>query len=107
MNSRTFKFGNEAFSTKILEFMAMGVPVIVSDTKVDRYYFNDSVVRFFRGGDDEDLARCMLDLIGNKAERKQLADNASRFVERIDWNAKQGEYLDLVDSLAAVGPQNG
>jgi len=104
---RKDSFGNEAFSTKILEFMAMGVPVIVSDTKVDRYYFNDSVVRFFRGGDDEDLARCMLDLIGNKAERKQLADNASRFVERIDWNAKQGEYLDLVDSLAAVGPQNG
>jgi len=104
---RKDSFGNEAFSTKILEFMAMGVPVIVSDTKVDRYYFNDSVVRFFRGGDDEDLARCMLELIGNKAERKQLADNASRFVERIDWNAKQGEYLDLVDSLAAVGPQNG
>jgi glycosyltransferase involved in cell wall biosynthesis len=104
---RKDSFGNEAFSTKILEFMAMGVPVIVSDTKVDRYYFNDSVVRFFRGGDDEDLARCMLDLILNQAERKQLAQNASRFVEQIDWNAKQGEYLDLVDTLAAVGPQNG
>jgi len=37
-------FGNEAFSTKILEFMAMGVPVIVSDTQIDRYYFDDSVV---------------------------------------------------------------
>jgi glycosyltransferase involved in cell wall biosynthesis len=104
---RKDSFGNEAFSTKILEFMAMGVPVIVSDTKVDRYYFNDSVVRFFRGGDDEDLARCMLDLILNQAERKQLAQNASRFVEQIDWNAKQGEYLDLVDTLAAVGPRNG
>ena len=29
-------FGDEAFSTKIMEFMAMGVPVIVSDTRVDR-----------------------------------------------------------------------
>src|SRR4029434_8163473 len=102
---RKDSFGNEAFSTKILEFMAMGVPVIVSDTKVDRYYFNDSVVRFFRGGDDEDLARSMLDLISNQDQRRQLADNASRFVEQIDWNAKRGEYIDLVDNLAARGTQ--
>jgi len=40
-------FANEAFSTKILEFMAMGIPVIVSDTKIDKYYFDDSVLRFF------------------------------------------------------------
>jgi len=100
---RKDSFGNEAFSTKILEFMALGVPVIVSDTKVDRYYFNDSVVRFFRGGDDEDLARCMLDLILNQDQRRQLVDNASRFVEQIDWNAKRGEYVDLVDNLAARG----
>jgi glycosyltransferase involved in cell wall biosynthesis len=104
---RKDSFGNEAFSTKILEFMAMGVPVIVSDTKVDRYYFNDSVVRFFRGGDEEDLAKCMVELIRDKAKRKQLADNASRFVAQIDWNAKQGEYLDLVDRLAVERSGNG
>ena len=94
-------FGNEAFSTKILEFMAMGVPVIVADTKVDRHYFNDSVVRFFRGGDDQDLAQRMLELITDPARYTRQAENASRFVETIDWNAKQHEYLELVDSLAA------
>lgn len=98
---RKDNFGNEAFSTKILEFMAMGVPVIVSDTKVDRYYFNDSVVRFFRGGDDAHLAECMLDLITNASLRQRQTENASRFVETVDWNAKQHEYLELVDALAA------
>jgi len=34
---RKDNFGNEAFSTKILEFMAMSVPVIVSDTMVDKF----------------------------------------------------------------------
>jgi glycosyltransferase involved in cell wall biosynthesis len=94
-------FGNEAFSTKILEFMAMGVPVIVSDTKVDRYYFDDSVVLFFRGGDDEDLAKRMLELITDPLRYSRQAENASRFIETIDWNAKQHEYLELVDSLAS------
>ena len=92
-------FGNEAFSTKILEFMAMGVPVIVSDTKVDRYYFDDSVVRFFRGEDEEDLAHCMLDLIQHSEKRKALAERASEFVANHDWALGKEEYLNLVDGL--------
>ena len=44
-------FGNEAASTKILQFMALGVPVIVSRSRVDSYYFDDSVVQFFEPED--------------------------------------------------------
>ena len=92
-------FGNEAFSTKILEFMAMGVPVIVSDTKVDRHYFNDSVVRFFRGEDEDDLARAMLDLIEHPEKRRALSECAAEFVAKNDWAPKEQEYLSLVDGL--------
>jgi glycosyltransferase involved in cell wall biosynthesis len=95
-------FGNEAFSTKILEFMAIGVPVIVADTQVDRYYFDDSVVCFFRGGEEEDLACRMLNLIRDPDHRKLLVANAARFVETVDWTAKQHEYLSLVDRLVAT-----
>ena len=92
-------FGNEAFSTKILEFMAMGVPVIVSDTKVDRYYFNSSIVRFFRGEDEEDLARCMLELIQHPEKRQTLVEHAQEFVANNDWAAGKEEYFSLVDGL--------
>jgi glycosyltransferase involved in cell wall biosynthesis len=92
-------FGNEAFSTKIMEFMAMGVPVIVPDTDIDRYYYDDSVVRFFRAGDADDLAGAMLDLIESPQKREALIDNATRFIEENDWNAKQHEYLELVERL--------
>ena len=36
---RKDSFGNEAFSTKIFEFMSLGVPLIASDTKIDKYCF--------------------------------------------------------------------
>jgi glycosyltransferase involved in cell wall biosynthesis len=98
---RKDNFGNEAFSTKILEFMAVGVPVVVSDTMVDKYYFDNSIVRFFQAGDEEDLARCLLNLIQNPESRRLQAEEASRFVDKNDWASKQHEYLDLVDGIVA------
>jgi glycosyltransferase involved in cell wall biosynthesis len=96
---RNDPFGDEAFSTKILEFMAMGVPVIVSGTKVDRYYFNDSVVKFFIPGDDSDLAHAMLTLLNSLEQRRALARNATKFVEDYDWDRNKYRYLDIVDRL--------
>ena len=53
---------NEAFSTKIMEFMAMGVPVIASNTRIDQYYFNGDVVQFFESDVAQDLADKILEL---------------------------------------------
>jgi glycosyltransferase involved in cell wall biosynthesis len=96
---RADSFGNEAYSTKIMEFMAAGVPVIVSRTKIDRFYFNDSVVRFFESGDVDDLAESMVALIRNPGLREELTRNASLYVSRNNWNSKKNEYFDLIDSL--------
>ena len=92
-------FGNEAFSTKTLEFMSLGVPLIVAGTAIDRHYFNDSVVRFFRCGDEEDLAAAMLQLIRDRQLRQQLVSNGLEFARAYDWESNKYKYLDLVDSL--------
>jgi len=98
---RTDGFGDEAFSTKIMEFMALGVPVIIPDSRVDTQYFNHSIARFFKGGDERDLAQAMLALIGQPELRNQLASNALEFVERNNWGRMKVKYLALIDSLAA------
>ncbi len=97
-------FGNEAFSTKILEFMTLGIPVVVADTAIDRHYFNASVVQFFRSGDEEDLAEAILRLVHHPEIRQQLAHNALQCVKEYDWESKSKEYLGLVDSLAHPQP---
>jgi glycosyltransferase involved in cell wall biosynthesis len=96
---RADSFGDEAYSTKIMEFMASRVPVIVSKTKIDSFYFNGSVVRFFESGNENDLAGAMLDLIRNPDLRRSLIHNASQYVARNNWNLKKREYLNLVDAL--------
>ncbi len=99
---RNDSFGGEAFSTKILEFMSLGVPIIVSATKVDKYYFNDKVVQFFEPENEIDLADKMLRLAKNRELRNRIASNASRFVEEYTWENKKHLYLDLVDRLKGM-----
>jgi len=95
----TSAFGNEALSTKILEFMALGVPVLASRTKIHEYYYDNSVVQYYDNDDPVALARAMVELRGNPALRRQLAANATNYVQENNWQACRFEYLQLVDSL--------
>ena len=98
---RKDSFGNEAFSTKIMEFMAMGVPVVASDTRIDRYYFNDHLLQFFESDNSEDLASKIQELVNNVKIRKALCAEALRYIEQNNWDVKKNEYLDLVNALVA------
>ena len=94
-------FGNEAFSTKILEFMATNVPVIVSKTCVDAHHFNSMLVRFFAPGDERDLATAMLDVFSNRGNARTRAEAARQFAIRNSWQARGGEYRELITALVA------
>ena len=93
-------FGDEAYSTKIMEFMSQGVPVICSRTKIDSYYFDDTAVRFFPSGDVPALAEAMTDLIRRKDLRDSLSARGYEYVARNSWDVRKQDYLDLVDSLS-------
>jgi len=96
---RNDSFGGGAFSTKILEFMALGIPVVVAETRIDRYYFNDRIVKFFEPENAGDLAKVITELIRDKELRKRLASNASAFVSEYTWDKKEKDYLSIVEKL--------
>jgi len=96
---RSDGFANEAFGGKIFEFMALGVPVVASSTRTNKHYFTESVVRFCRGGDTQDLAQSILALHKDREATDRMVQNATAFVRRYQWDAQKSIYLDLVDSL--------
>jgi len=98
---RADSFGNEAYSTKIMEFMSLGVPMVVSSTKIDRYYFDDLVVRFFESGNVEQLAEAMQEVLSKPELRDKMVRQAQDYVSRNSWASRKGEYVQLVDRLCA------
>jgi glycosyltransferase involved in cell wall biosynthesis len=98
---RADSFGNEAYSTKIMEFMSVGVPTVVSSTKVDRYYFDDSVVRFFESGNADALADAMYDVLQHPQIRRGMVERGLKYVSLNSWENHKLDYLQLVDSLCA------
>ena len=93
------QFSNDALSTKILEFMSLGVPVIACRTRIHAYYYDDSIIQYYEDDDEEQLAEQMLRLRRDEAARTRLVENAAKYVEQNTWDARKHEYLELVDSL--------
>jgi glycosyltransferase involved in cell wall biosynthesis len=92
-------FGNEAASTKVQEFMAVGVPVIVSRTRIDSFYFDESMVKFFESENVSALANAIIELYAHPEQRRKLVEGANRHIQKNNWDVKQYEYLSVVDSL--------
>jgi len=91
-------FANEALSTKILEFMASGVPVIVSRTLVHARYFDDTVVRFVPPGDYREMAAALLRL-HNAPPDEAFVTRAREFATSYSWQRRAGEYEAVLESV--------
>lgn len=86
---------------KLLEYVAVGIPVISSSTSTIRAYFSDDMLAFTPAGDPESLAARMVELYKNPAERQRLVDHASVFTDTHHWAKEKQGYYQLVDRLVA------
>lgn len=84
--------------------MSLGVPLVVSNTKIDRYYFNDSIVRFFESGNPDALAKAIVEVLQNGALRESMVANALEYAAQNSWQRRQGTYLELLDALIENRP---
>ena len=92
-------FSGEALSMKALEYMSLGIPVLVSRTPVHDYYYDDSIVKFFSPGDRNDFVEAVSDLCRDTASRRGLAENAKKFIAERGWPHERKKYYDIIDRL--------
>ena len=92
-------FTDGILPTKLMEYVALGVPVVAARTPVIESYFDETMVQFFTPEDHQDLARAILALHDDQARLRDLARNADRFNQRYNWQKVSAEYVALVDRL--------
>lgn len=92
-------FTDGILPTKLLEYVAVGVPVIAADTAAIARYFDRSMVQFFAPGDYRDLARAILLLHADRERRVALAARALTFNQRYNWPGQAAGYVRLIEQL--------
>jgi glycosyltransferase involved in cell wall biosynthesis len=97
-------FTDGILPTKLLEYVAMGIPAIVARTPVVEAYFDETMVRFVPPEDVDELARAIVELARNPAGRAGRAKAARRFVERHNWRSEAAAYADLVRVTRGLSP---
>ncbi|MDR3763331.1 MAG: glycosyltransferase family 4 protein [Acidobacteriota bacterium] len=101
------RFGNEAASTKISEFMALGVPVVASRTEVESRFFNDSELRYFEPENEEALAEAVIEVCTNDEVRERLIRNGLAYVHEHGWSEGMQVYRQLVDRITGHPVEEG
>jgi glycosyltransferase involved in cell wall biosynthesis len=94
------EFTDLILPTKLMEYVAIGLPAVAARTRAVEAYFDESMVAFFRPGDPEDLARAVLGLVKEPERARSLAANAAdKFLSRHAWSRVKQEYLSIVGSM--------
>ena len=89
-----------SLSTKLLEYAAMGVPVVATDLATFRHYFSDAALCFIPGGDPDALARAVEGLADDPARATAMGAEAQRQAAAYDWESQKDRYLAVVERLA-------
>lgn len=94
----------ECYPATILEAMAIGTPVIATDTGgIPDLVENEKTGLLVKPGDVDGLSSAILDMIGDSALREELARNAKRRVGQLGWDriARMTEAI-YEDALAGA-----
>lgn len=94
------EFTRHMLPVKLLEYVALGKPVICSRTETIEAYFDDSMVQYCQPGNAEQLAEQIRILYKNPDKREQLAANAERFNREYNWERQKQLYYQLIDDLS-------
>jgi len=92
-------FADEALSMKSLEYISLGIPIVISRTTIHQYYYDDDMVMFFNPTDPDDLADKVIGMHGDPGKRKRIVEQSQKFMQQHNWSNYKQEYYRAIEHL--------
>jgi glycosyltransferase involved in cell wall biosynthesis len=99
ITNRGFARNHAALPVKLLEYVAMGIPVVTSDLRAIRDYFGPDELVFFPPGDCAALAAALREVCRDPERASARAVRARARYEAYRWETQAARYLRLLDRL--------
>jgi len=85
---------------KLMEYVAMGVPVVISRWPTFLHYFPEDSATYFEPGFADDLAESLLRLYRDPADARRKAERALARYQHYRWTVQRERYLEVYARLA-------
>ena len=80
---------------KMLECIALGIPVVAPRLKTITHYFTEEMVFYFEPDDVDSMAEAILQASLSAEGRLSRAREARRFLERNGWESHKSDFLRM------------
>jgi glycosyltransferase involved in cell wall biosynthesis len=101
--TRLDSYSQISLSTKILEYGAMGKPVVATRLPTVERYFGSDALYLYEPGDPDSLADAILSLVDDPAERRARVERAGARIRELGWPHQADAYLGVVRRLTGTG----
>ena len=101
--NRPVQLNRYALSSKLFEYVALGIPAVSADLPTIRDHFSPAEVLYFRAGDADSLARALVDVARDPHAAAARAEAAKRRYEAYRWPANAARYVEVLDRLSGTG----
>jgi glycosyltransferase involved in cell wall biosynthesis len=98
--NRPTRLNHYALSSKLLEYVELGIPVAVAGLPTLREHFADDEVLFFAPGDSEALAAALRAIAREPEAARARAAAARRRARAYAWESNAARYIQLLDDLS-------
>jgi glycosyltransferase involved in cell wall biosynthesis len=93
---------DEVLPTKLLEYAALGIPVITFRNPVIERYFPEDSVYYVDPASPENLEAAMLALARDPQAALAQAARATEVMDRLRWSQQKLHYFEVIDRLVAT-----
>lgn len=84
---------------KMLEYVALEIPVVAPRLRTIEYYFDDRMINFFEPENVASMANAILQLYQDALRKREQVKIAKEFLDRYGWEKHQSGLLELYRNL--------